>query len=199
MTFDLPPPYYSLITTVLANDSNSLLMKLVTSCFMSLFWNKHFRVHACQLPRAECCFRRLPHSVIFTDTWEECGVAAKGLKYSSSLDNYRNYGNLWWNDGFLPFRMPNVSWTWVHFKSTETQQISCTPTQYGNEHSFGSGDEPVGLSSHCCSSERSSTIRNAWRTVCPMPGDSVGMEVHISPEGWIIRVLGNQPLLHNTA
>lgn len=124
---------------------------------------------------------------------KECSVAAKGLKYSSSLDNYRNYGNLSWNDCFLHLRTSYVSWTWVYFKSTETQQVSCAPTQYGNEHSFGSGDKPVGLRSHYRGSERSSTIRNSWQTVCPILGDFAEVKVHISLEGWMIRALGTKP------
>lgn len=134
----------------------------------------------------------------FTDTCEECGVAARGLKYSSSL-NYRNSGNLSWTDGFSTFKdfLCEQDIIWVHFKSTETQQISCAPTQYGNEHSSGSGDEPVGLRSHFCSSERSSTSPNARHTLCPMPGDFAEVKVHISLEGWMISGLGTKPCCTN--
>lgn len=49
----------------------------------------------------------------------------------------------WWISTFKGF-LCELGIICVRFKSTETQQISYAPTQYGNEHSSGSGDEPVG-------------------------------------------------------
>lgn len=75
-------------------------MKLVTPCLILLFCKHTLRVDVGHFPRAEHCFRRLKRSFLFTDTCVECGVMAKALKYSSSLKNWRNYGNVPWNYGF---------------------------------------------------------------------------------------------------